>query len=108
MAKNIYTLQHYKMNINGEETWSFEIKTYSTYANILHSWGKSICKGLEPCIEEFIPSKKEAFERKKDMGEYMLGTGRKLWNYQKLGMHRDYNWEYDETERSYIGTPKEV
>lgn len=108
MAKNIYTLQHYKMKINDKEVWHFQVKGYSTDWNALYHFGEGICKGLKPCIEEFQISRKEAINRKKDMEEYMLKTGREIYDQKKHGLLSiDYTWAYDKTERAYIGALKE-
>ena len=108
MAKNVYTLQHYKLIIDNKEVWLFEVRAYSTDWNALYYFGTGICKGLKPCIEELQVNKKEATERKKDMEEYMLKTDREIYDYKKHGLLSiDYTWEYDETECAYIGTLKE-
>lgn len=109
MAKNIYTLQHYKMKINNKEVWHFQAKGYSTDWNALHHFGEGICKGLRPCIEEFQISRKEAIKRKKEMEEYMLKTGREIYDQEKYGIiYMNWNWTYDETEGAYIGTLAEA
>ena len=60
MAKNIYTLQQYKMNINGEEFFFFTTEYYLTeYENALFSFGKStICEDIKPFSETFQINKK--------------------------------------------------
>lgn len=108
MAKNIYTLQQYKLIIDNKEVWLFEVRAYSTDWNALHYFGNGICKGLKPCIEELQVSKKEAINRKKDMEEYMLKTGREIYNQNKHGLLSiDYTWAYDEETKTNVGTLKE-
>lgn len=108
MAKNVYTLQHYKLIIDNKEVWLFEVRAYSTDWNALYYFGEGICKGLKPCIEELQISRKEAIKRKKEMEEYMLKTGREICDQNKHGLLSiDYTWAYDEIERAYVGKLKE-
>ena len=107
MAKNIYTLQHYKMIIDNKEVWYFDVRGYSTDWNALYHFGEGIGKDLKPLIEEFQTSRKAAIERKKDMEEYMLKTGREIYDYKKHGiLYMDYFWTYDEAEKAYVGKSK--
>ena len=62
MNKKIYTLQQYKMIINGKEVFYFTTEYYlAEYENALFSFGKStICKDIKPFAEIFQINKKQA------------------------------------------------
>lgn len=106
MAKKIYTLQHYKMNINDEEVWQFAIVAYPTFGNALNVFGKSYCSEIKLCIEEFMSSRAEARRELEKIEKYMLETRRKIFNYKDYGSPEDYNWDWNEEERTNYGTLK--
>lgn len=110
MNKKIYTLQQYKMIINGKEVFYFTTEYYLTeYENALFSFGKStICKDIKPFAEIFQINKKQAemaraglencFERDPDC---------ELWTFSQHGAFSDYDWQWNEEEKANYGTLKE-
>lgn len=110
MNKKIYTLQQYKMNINGKEVFYFTTEYYLTeYENALFSFGKStICKDIKPFAEIFQINKKQAemaraglencFERDPDC---------ELWTFSQHGAFSDYDWQWNEEEKANYGTKRE-
>lgn len=110
MAKNIYTLQQYKMIINGETFFHFTTKNYlAEYENALFSFGKSTsCEGIKPSSETFQATKRQAEENKKGLDNSFEGDpDYKLWHFSEQGVFNDYDWEWNEEERANYGTLKE-
>lgn len=107
MARNIYTLQHYKFIIGGKEVWDFQVKAYQTGRNWKKYFGESYYTYVEPCIEEFFTSRAEARRAKEQYEKYMLKTNREIWDYRKHGTTNYYTWEKGDYG-SYIGTLKEA
>lgn len=110
MAKNIYTLQQYKMIINGEEFFHFTTKYYLTeYENALFSFGKSnICEDIKPFSETFQTNKKQAEETRKGLeNSFESDPDYKLWYFTKQGAFSDYDWQWNEEERINYGIKKE-
>lgn len=106
MAKNFYTLQEYIMKINGKEVVEFRVKAYKQHYNALFTFGKSEYGKITPYAEEFLTSKKEGEERKQKMEQFLLDTGREVWNYKKHGVFEDYTWEFNKKDRVNYGTLK--
>ncbi len=110
MNKKIYTLQQYKMVINGEEFFHFTTKYYLTeYENALFSFGKStICKDIRPFSETFQTNKKQAEEVKKGLeNSFDSDPDYKLWHFTEQGAFSDYDWQWNEEEKTNYGTLKE-
>lgn len=107
MARNIYTLQHYKFIIGDKEVWDFQVKAYQIGRNWKKYFGASYYAYVEPCIEEFFISRAEAQRARERLKKYMLETGRENWTFRKHGVTNDYTWEKGDYG-AYIGTPKEA
>lgn len=110
MAKNIYTLQQYVLKINNKEVHYFEIKAYKAeYENALFSFGKSnYCSKIKPYTEDFLTSKKRGEEWKQGLEESIKKCeDYELYNYKQHGFLEDYNWQWNEEERTNYGTLKE-
>ena len=107
MARNIYTLQHYKFIIGGKQIWDFQVKGYQTGRNWKNDFGQSYYAYVEPCIEEFFISRDEAQEARERMERYMLDTKRELNDFKKHGSTYDYTWKKGDYG-AYIGTLKEA
>ena len=110
MSKSIYTLQQYKMIIDGEEFFHFTTKYYlAEYENALFSFGKStICKDIRPFSETFQAGKRQAEETRKGLeNSFEADPDYKLWYFTKQGAFSDYDWQWNEETKTNIGTLKE-
>lgn len=109
MSSNIYTLQQYKMVINGEEFFHFTTKYYLTeYENALFSFGKSTsCEDIRPFSETFQANKKQAEIVRKDLEDcFESDPDYKLWYFTEQGAFSDYDWQWNEEEKANYGIKK--
>lgn len=110
MNKKIYTLQQYKMIINGKEVFYFTTEYYlAEYENALFSFGKStICKDIKPFAEIFQINKKQAEMARAGLENcFIRDQDCELWTFSQHGVFSDYDWQWNEEERANYGTLKE-
>lgn len=110
MNKKIYTLQQYKMIINGKEVFYFTTEYYlAEYENALFSFGKStICKDIKPFAEIFQINKKQAEMARAGLENcFVRDPDCELWTFSQHGAFSDYDWQWNEEEKANYGTLKE-
>lgn len=109
MAKSIFTLRQYKLNINNKIVRIFQVHKYRTgYDMIQHYFDNKKAGMLLPCTEYFVESKKSGENLVWSLEDIARENSEEVYDISVHGSLHKYDWSYNEEDKTNYATLSEI